>query len=190
MGNRIVAFSASPRRNGNSDILAGRLLEGAEAAGATVEKVRLHGLDIRPCTACESCQKDPGAACIQNDDMHGLIGKVRAADGLVLASPIYFFTVNAQMKLFPDRLYALFGGGVFDVIKGKRAAVALSYGDPDPLGSGAVNALHMFQDACRFVGIELCGCVHASCAQAGDVLNKPDILEKAFELGRALASAR
>jgi len=189
MSRTIVAFSASPRRKGNSDILADHILGGAQQAGASVEKVRLHGLAIGPCRACDVCQQSVDTPCVQHDDMPGLLDKVRGADGIVLASPIYFFSVNAQMKLFLDRLYALFGMEVFDVLEGRPVAIALAYGDPNPLHSGAMNALRMFQDACTFLRMELCGCVHASCADEGVVLDRPDLLEEARELGRKVASA-
>ena len=119
--------------------------------------------------------------------MASLLDKVRQADGLVLASPIYFFTVNAQMKAFLDRCYALFGGGTFDEFRGKSLAVALTYGDPDPLMSGANHALGMFLDAARFLGMDLAGCVHASCLKAGEVQSNRKALADAEALGRKLA---
>jgi len=189
MAMQIVAFSATPRKSGNSDILADHILAGAKEAGASVEKVRLQGLTIRPCTACEACQKQLETPCVQDDDMAGLLEKTRRADGIVVASPIYFFSVNAQMKAYLDRLYAVFGGGRFDALKGKHAALALTYGDPDPLSSGAANALGMFRDAGRFLGLEIAGCVHAACGEAGEIRSNPKALTAAEALGRKLATA-
>ena len=77
---------------------------GAEAAGAKVETFYLHSLSIKPCDACrEEMKKD----CILPDDMKELYPKLREADVVVIASPIYGFTVSAQSKLFMDRWYAL-----------------------------------------------------------------------------------
>jgi len=118
----IFAYCSSARRQSNSEILADHILAGAHAAGARVEKVRLHGMNILPCTGCNACQKTVETPCVLKDDMAALLEKTRSADGLVFASPIYFATVNAQMKVFVDRLYALFGAGTFDALRGKRMA--------------------------------------------------------------------
>lgn len=189
MAKHIVAFSSTPRRRGNSDILADRILAGAAEAGASVEKVRLHGLQIQPCTACGKCQKSVDEPCVIPDDMAPLLEKVRGADAMVFASPIYFFTVNAQMKAFLDRMYALFGEGKFDALQGKRAALAFAYGDPDPLASGVANALGVFQGACAFLGVELTGWVHAACLDAGEVEQNQAALDAATALGRKLAAS-
>ena len=189
MSATIVAFSSTPRRRGNSDILTDHILEGAAAAGASVEMVRLHDLTIRPCTACMACQKAAEDPCVLDDDMGPLIEKVRAADGLVFASPIYFFTVNAQMKTFLDRCHALFGAGTFDTLRGKRVALAFTYGDPDPLASGVANALGVFQGAGAFLGMDLVGWVHASCSKQGEIEQNQRVLDAARQLGRKLAGA-
>ena len=86
--------------------------------------------------------------------MQKLYSKLVAAEGVIYASPVYWFTVSAQMKLFMDRCYALVGPSGY-ALKGKKMAVALAYGDADPFRSGAVNALRTFQDAFTYVGAEL-----------------------------------
>ncbi len=187
MGKTIVAFSATPRKRGNSDLLADCVLEGVREAGAAAEKVRLRKLDIHPCIACNACKKSPDAPCALQDDMAPLLDKVRAADGIVFAAPIYFFSMNAQMKTFLDRLYALFGADTFDALKGKKAAVVLTYGDSDPLNSGVMNALRTFQDAFTFLDVGFAGCVHASCDAPGEVASQQAVLDQAKALGRKLA---
>jgi len=184
----IAAFSSSPRSRANSDILTDRLLEGAQANGASVVKTRLHGLAIKPCTACSACQPTIETPCVIKDDMAELVEQVRAADGLVLASPIYFLTINAQMKLFLDRLYAVFGGGNFDALQGKRMGLVLTYGAEDPFESGAINALRMFQDAATSLKMDLTGCVHAACLDPGEIESNSAALDAAFALGKKLAA--
>lgn len=189
MAKTIIAFSGTPRKGGNSEILADRILAGAAQAGATVERIRLHDLAIAPCTACEACLKSVEEPCVLEDDMAALLDKVRAADAIVLASPIYFFTVNAQMKVFLDRWFALFASDDFNTLRGKGAVVALTYADSDPLSSGVTNAMSTFRDACRFLGINLAGWVHASCSAAGEVASNETALRAAHTLGRKLAEA-
>ena len=184
---KITAFSSTPRQRGNSDILTDYALEGAEAAGAVIEKVRLTDYSLSPCTACNGCQKTMDAPCIIDDDGAELLSKMTAADGIIFASPIYFFTISAQLKILLDRSYALGGGGRWDALAGKRMGVILTYGDSDEVESGAANAIGTLKDACRFLKIELTGILHASCSGEAEVLDNPQVLDKARELGRKLA---
>lgn len=188
MAAKILAFSSSPRKNSNSDILCDRILAGASDGGAEVEKIKLHGLTIKPCIACEACQKSIEEPCIYDDDMGPIVEKIRAADGLIFASPIYFFTINAQMKVLLDRFLQLFGEGKFDALAGKKAAITLTYGAEDPLDSGVTCAHEMFLNALKFLGIDMVGCVHASCYEAGEVEKNTKALENASQLGQKLAA--
>jgi multimeric flavodoxin WrbA len=185
----VVAFSSTPRAKGNSAILADEILKGAAEAGAATEKIRLHGLNIRPCAACNACSKSVAAPCIIKDDLQPLLVKMRSADAFVLASPIYFCAVNAQMKLFLDRWISLFSADNTAALRGKRMALAFAYGDKDPFTSGTINALRMFQDAAFALGLDLVGWVAVSCLNAGEVRNKPAALQEARRLGHKLATA-
>ncbi len=100
MSKQIVILKGSPRERGNSNVLADRVANGAKESGAQVESFYLHGMDIRPCDGCDFC-RDAGI-CAVNDDMQMLYPKLLAADAVVLASPIYWFTVCAQTKVFMD----------------------------------------------------------------------------------------
>jgi len=184
----VLIAIGSPRRKGNSTILARRIAAGARAAGAEVETVRLHDLEIRPCTACNACRKDSADGCVLQDGMQGLYPRLRACDALVIASPIYWFTVSAQTKLFLDRWYGLGGPQGYPDLKGKRVGVALTYADPDPFVSGAANALRMFQDACRYVGADLIGMVYGTAWEAGEIKANKALLKQARELGKRLAA--
>src|SRR5512137_1353956 len=95
-GKKILVFLGSPRRNGNSALLAKEMIEGAKAGGARVETFYLHGMKIKPCTACDACRRKNQKDCILKDDMAPLYSKLRKADGIVIATPVYWFTVSAQ----------------------------------------------------------------------------------------------
>jgi len=97
----LLAVSSSPRRGGNSETLLKAFLEGASKKGWQGETVRLNELSLKPCQACDGCAKD--GRCVIKDDMQLLYPKVLAARGLVLATPIYFGSVSAQLKIFIDR---------------------------------------------------------------------------------------
>ena len=187
VGKRIVIVMGSPRKKGNSATLAKQVSAGAEASGADVERFCLHDMDISPCTACDSCQEDTAKDCVIDDQMRSLYPKLRSADVLVIASPIYWFTVSAQTKLFMDRCYAL-GGPDGSALKGKQIGIVLTYADPDPFSSGAVNALRTFQDGFKYIGAQIVGMIYGSAWKAGEIQNNKDLMEKAYQLGQKLGS--
>ena len=186
---KVVILMGSPRRNGNSATLAQRVAEGAEAAGAEVESFYLHDMDIRPCDACDICLSESSTDCIIDDDMQGIYPKLRQADALVIASPIYFATVSAQIKLLLDRCYALGGPeGSGNALKGKRIGIVLTYEDSDPFNSGAVNAIRTFQDAFAAIGSPIIGMVYGSASKAGEIRANHELMEEAYKLGERLVA--
>jgi multimeric flavodoxin WrbA len=184
---KILVLVGSPRAEGNTSILVDHLREGAEAGGAQVEVVRLHDLHIRPCTACRACKDDDAADCILEDDMRSIYPKIRGADAIVFASPIYWWNVSAQTKLLIDRCDAL-DGPSGNVLGTKRIAIALVYGGSDAFSSGAVNALRAFQDAFRYVGSDVVGMIHGSAWEEGSIRENERLLAQARELGERLAT--
>ncbi|MBU0653054.1 MAG: flavodoxin family protein, partial [Proteobacteria bacterium] len=108
---KVLVLLGSPRKKGNSAILADRIAKGAKAAGAKVETIFLHGLKIAPCKSCYACQKKKSKGCAIKDAMQDLYPKLLAADAWVIASPVYWFTMSAQTKLFMDRCFALLAYG-------------------------------------------------------------------------------
>jgi len=188
---KIVIVKGSPREKGNSATLAAQVAAGAEAAGAQVESFYLHGMDIQACDACDMCQSVADLDCIVEDDMQLLYPKLREADAVVYASPIYWFTVSAQLKLFMDRCYGM--GNETDkpedhVLAGKRIGVVLTYGGDDPFDSGAINAIRTFQDTFNYIPAEIVGMVYAYAPSAGGLEKNRELMDKAYELGQKLAS--
>jgi multimeric flavodoxin WrbA len=187
----ILVLLGSPRKHGNSTTLAEKLTAGAEAVGATVERASLHELDIRPCAACDACRQPPSYACSIEDDMRALYPKIQTADALVVATPIYWFTMSAQTKLFLDRCYALGGEHrTHHELFGKEIGLLMTYGDDDPLESGAVNARRTFQDAFHYVGAPIVGCVHGSASAPGEIQEQHAVMEQAFRLGQRLGRGK
>jgi multimeric flavodoxin WrbA len=180
----ILILNGSPREKGNSAVLAGRAAAGALEAGALVESIYLHGLDIRPCDACELCVD---GECVIEDDMQPLYPKLAAADAILLASPIYWFTITAQLKLCIDRWYG-FQGHKWKEVSHKQFGVILTYGDTDLYSSGAINALHMYETMFRFLKSEIIGIVHGSLDAVGEAEQHPELMKQAYDLGTLLAS--
>ena len=183
---QVLIVNGSPRKRGNSVLLAEQVAVGARAAGAEVETVTIQGMDIRPCTACEACKDTEEGDCIIQDDMQSLYPKIRRADVIVIATPIYFFTMSAQAKLFIDRCYALLQTAHGDLLTGKKFAFVLAYGDTDPFTSGAINAIRAFQDMCRYIEAEIVGFVYGTASEEGEIQSQEDLLEQARRLGQKL----
>jgi multimeric flavodoxin WrbA len=191
MRRRIIVLKGSPREKGNSATLAEHLVKGAREAGAEVESFYLHGMDIQACDACYTCQGVAGLDCIVEDDMQILYPKLWEADAVVYASPVYWFSVSAQLKLAIDRCFGM-GGDTDDfanhALVGKQIGVILTYGDDDPFDSGAVNALRMFQDIFRYIPAEIVGMVYGQAGSSGGMESNHELMDRAFELGRKLAT--
>lgn len=101
----IIGVLGSPRVGGNVDLLLEAALQGAQEAGAQVEKIILNDLNIRPCQACGGC--DETGRCVLQDDMEQIYAALARMDGMVLATPVYFGGVTAQTKAMIDRCQAL-----------------------------------------------------------------------------------
>jgi multimeric flavodoxin WrbA len=185
--NKVLVLLGSPRKKGNSNTLAEQIIKGAESAGATVEKISLHGKNISPCQACYACQKPNSKGCAIDDEMQPIYGKLVEAGTWVIASPVYWFNMSAQTKLFMDRCFALLAYKE-NAFKNKRIAIAMSYGDADPFNSGCVNALRTFQDAFRYVGAKIIGMVYGCAEKPGEIKLNEALMQQAELLGKTLAS--
>ncbi len=104
---KVVGISASPRKDGNSDLLLTETLAGAEAAGAEIEYLPLREANLRPCVGCNACYKTGRCVFAAEDDFGSIIETVLAADRLIFATPVYFMAVSAQAKLLIDRCQCL-----------------------------------------------------------------------------------
>lgn len=102
MGKKVLILSGSPRRGGNSDLLCDEFMRGAIENGNDAEKIFIRSKKIGYCTACYYC-RDTGKGCAIKDDMKEIIDKMLAADVIVLASPVYFYSIDAQLKTVIDR---------------------------------------------------------------------------------------
>ncbi len=102
---QVLVLMSSSRKNGNTDRLANTFINGVEENGYSTEKVYVNYQNIKPCLGCNICQKTK--ECIQKDDMQDIYKKMLEAKVIVFASPVYFYTFNASMKLLIDRTFAI-----------------------------------------------------------------------------------
>ena len=101
MCKKVLVLSSSPRKGGNSDTLCDQFIKGAQESGNDVEKIYLRNKRINYCTGCGTCNLQK--PCPQKDDAAEVIDKMVKADVIVLATPVYFYTMSAQMKTLIDR---------------------------------------------------------------------------------------
>lgn len=179
VGKRVLILSSSPRKGGNSDSLCDRFLAGALEGGHAAEKVFLRDQDIHFCTGCGACTKG-AKKCPQKDDMARVLDQMVRADVIVMATPVYFYTMAAQMKTLIDRTCAR-----YQEISHKEFYFILTAAD------GNKKAMHRTLEGFR--GFTSClddprekGVVYGTGAwEVGDIASSP-ALQEAYRLGRSV----
>jgi len=183
----VLGINGSPRIGGNADILLEKALEGAQDSGARTEKVILNSLKFSACQECDDLRDD--GSCIIEDDMQAIYKKIREADALIIASPIFFGSVSAQTKMMIDRFQCAWRAknilkkGLFEK---KKSAAFLSV---------QASEKQSFFDDARSVVKNFFAVINASyageifCANIegkGDILKHRDCLKRAYELGQKI----
>ncbi|MGN0171327.1 MAG: flavodoxin family protein [Acutalibacteraceae bacterium] len=175
----VLIISASPRKNGNSDILCDRFAKGAAENGHTVEKVFLASKHIGYCRGCGVCNTTH--KCVQKDDMAEILDKMVKADVIVLATPVYFYTMDGQMKTFIDRTAPR-----YMEITNKDFYFIMTAADTEKANLiRTVEAFRGFTKDCLFGAREagiLCG---VGAWQAGEIKANP-AYEEAYEMGKRI----
>jgi len=135
------------------------------------------------CDGCDACHATDHSDCVIGDDMDILYPKLRDADAIVVASPIYWFTMSAQAKLCIDRWYAL-ETSQGSALRGKQFAFVLSYATATRGHRGKQCHAHLSGHV-RYLKAEIVGMVYGQAGDEGDIEKQPKLLEKAFKLGRS-----
>jgi multimeric flavodoxin WrbA len=107
MNRKILVLNGSPRLKGNTATLIDEFTKGAEGLGNTVVRFDLHEMNIHPCRGCFGGGKNPESPCVQKDDMDKIYPIYKEADIIVLASPMYYWSITGQLKCAFDRLFAV-----------------------------------------------------------------------------------
>lgn len=187
----ILAVYGSPRRKGNTNTLLDRAVEGAVAAGAEVEQIHLRDMKISPCLEIYGCKTD--GRCVIQDDFQGLYDKLTTCDGLMLASPMMFYTVSGHTKAFMDRCQSLWVkkywlekqpfGKLDDRKKGLFISVGATTGKK--LFDGALLTVKYFLDT---LDMSLWrSLLYRGLDFEGDVEKHPEYLKEAHEAGMEMA---
>ena len=176
---RILVLHGSVRRGGNTELLVQSFAEGARKNNS-VEIVSAADFKVNPCIGCNSCFKREGNACFQNDSMTEIYQKLKETDTLVLASPVYFYGISAQLKAVIDRLHT----PMRDSFPIKKLALILVGAASLPEMFDAIKM--QYNLALNFFGLEDAGTVLVRGArEKGDVKNT-DGLKEAYNLGSSM----
>ena len=174
MAKNVLIISGSPRVNGNSEMLCDAFASGAKSAGCAVEKISLAGKKLGFCTACHACH---AGECPQKDDAPGIIRKMLQADIIVLATPVYFFTMCAQLKALIDRSVM-----VYPNITGKKFYYLMTMAETNEKDFlGTIEALRGFVSCCP--ESEECGMVCVPGVYEKGAITGNPALEKARQMG-------
>jgi multimeric flavodoxin WrbA len=188
---KILGIAGSPRKGGNTNILLARFLEGASSEGAETQILSVCDLTIAGCQHCDACLKNGN--CKIQDDMPRVYLDMEAADGIVLASPLHFMSVTAQMKALIDRCQALWARkyvlkvpplgdnrprrGFFISVGGRRTI-------PNLFDAELVTIKTLF----RTLDISYAGDILIPGIDAeGDILKHPEFLDQVFQSGKSFA---
>lgn len=175
---KIVMMTGSAHRNGTTATLADRFQQGALDAGHEVYRFDAAFQNVHPCIGCDKCRRT-GTCTFAADDMKLLNPHLLAADAVVFVSPIYYFTINAQLKAVIDRFYAnnevLMGG--------KKAVLITAMADTEM--DSALAANEMFRQMTGYLGWENAGVLNARNAPTAADLSGDD-LKRAYALGKEL----
>lgn len=179
MSKTVLAIVSSPRKNGNTELLVDEFVKGAKEAGHAVEKLCLREKKIAPCLACEACLRN-GGACVQKDDMGEILEKFIAADVVVLSSPVYYYSVCAQLKAMIDRTLPIGADG--GKTGGKEFYFITTAADAPAAMERTMNDLQGFVDCVP--GSVVKGKVYGQAFGVGEIKGKP-AMEEAYELGKS-----
>jgi multimeric flavodoxin WrbA len=180
MNKKVLVLSSSPRRGGNSDLLCDRFASGAREAGHHAEKIFLKDKNIHYCAGCGACLNG-GKPCPQQDDMAEILDKMIAADVIVMATPVYFYTMCGQMKTLIDRCCSR-----YSEISGKEFYFIVTAADGN---KGAMErTLEGFRAFTSCLsGAEEKGVILGTGAwNMGDIKGKP-AMKEAYESGNAIS---
>ncbi|MFQ9087304.1 MAG: flavodoxin family protein [Roseburia sp.] len=181
MGKQVLLIKGSPRKNGNTSVMADAFGNGAKESGNTVTEVFLKEKNIGDCIGCAVCQRN-GGNCVQKDDMTEIYESMKAAEVIVLASPVYFYSWTSLMKRMIDRTFA-----VEALLENKKFYLLSAGAAPEEkYMQTMINGFREYVSCFEEGGSKEGGILFAyDTREPGDV-NGMQVLEKAYEMGKTI----
>ena len=182
MSKKIVILNGSPRKTGNTSALVKAFTKGAESAGNTVTEFFLDRMNINGCKGCFGGHSSRECPCVQKDDMAQIYPTVKESDVVVLASPLYYWSMSGQLKTAIDRLFALEEGDGNYLRGNEKSSVLLMAAE----GHGFVDAVLYYEHLLEHLRWKDLGRVLAGGnMKVGDIKDKPEITQ-AYSLGKSI----
>jgi multimeric flavodoxin WrbA len=177
---KVLALVGSPRKNGNTDLLVEKALDGARSRGHSVEKLYLYDYQTLPCIDCRKCKRGD-FSCALADEMEAIYRSLADADAIIFATPVYWYGPTAKMKLLIDRLRPFIASRA---MQGKSGLLVV----PSEEGPACCGPLReMFKMSFQYLGMNLEGSVLATAYERGEILNRPEELERAYAMGASIS---
>ena len=174
---KVLILSGSPRKGGNSDILCDQFMKGALEQGNEVEKIFIAEKKIASCSGCYFCRKS-GGRCALNDDMGEILQKIIDCDVLVLSSPVYFYSMSAQLKMVIDRTVARWT----EIANKDLYYITTAAESDDDTMDGTLAAMRGFAKCID--GYYEQGVLYGKgVSEKGEVVNRPELMQIAYEMG-------
>lgn len=172
---KILVLNGSPHLNGATSDMVGAFAKGAQQAGHEVNVINVAHKNIRGCMACEYCREKEKGICIQKDDMQDIYPEILSSDMVVFASPIYYFTLSAQLQAAIHRTYSI------DIPKNvKKVALIMSSGSPYVYGAAITQ---YYQSIVEYWGVENAGIFTANGKQNKSEEKRNEL----FHFGKSLS---
>lgn len=188
----VVCVLGSPRSKGNSTQLANRFLARAEESGATIQRFELNKMKVKGCQGCYVCKTNKDY-CVVNDDLADVLSAVRESDVLVMATPVYFMDVSAQMKAFIDRTFSFLDPDFVTNKEASRLAKGkkMVFIQTQHQGEGLIRDIFdRYSPFFKFYGFEDCRYIHAChAAPVYDIQARKDLLEAVDQAAQAVFHA-
>lgn len=176
---KIVIIHGSPRKAGNSALLAEAFADGARSNNHEAEIISVSDYQVAPCGACDYCKRESGKCC-QNDDMQLIYNKLATADVLIIASPVYFYSLSAQIKAVIDRLH----NPIRKTFHIRKVGLLLVAGASLPTEFDVIKLQHKL--LLDFFKLEDAGSVTVLGVNAEGDIRRTDALERARALGQKM----
>lgn len=187
MPKKILIISGSPKKNGNTDILIDWFTQGAKVQGAAVTVVRaaLLKAKVNGCSSCRVCQTKKEYGCVIRDEISLVLLQMAEADVIVLATPLYFFSASAQLKIVMDRMFSLYKwdnrADTMDTILAGKTLVLLASAYEN-IGLEALES--PFRITAEYSKMKYVSLVVPNAGVSGEIVNQPGIKEEATALGK------
>ena len=190
LAKKILILSGSPKKNGNTVTLVEWFCEGARSKNAYLEVVHTAFLKYKStgCTSCRSCQKSPDYVCKIKDDARPILARVPEFDVIVVATPLYFFSASAQLKVIFDRMFSLYkwdnDTGTFKTPLRSKTLILLASAYED-VGLDALEK--PFRLTAEYTGMNFESLLIPNAGISGEIKKRTDIYKKAFSMGEKAA---